>query len=109
MTTIKIGVVEDEMIIAATIVSTLKKLNYEVVNTASNYNAAIDMIEKEELQLLLLDINLGGQKDGIDSATYVRSHYELPIIFFPNGNPQVLQVSTFTLTLKHSGHIFIIK
>ena len=81
MTTIKIGVVEDEMIIAATIVSTLKKLNYEVVNTASNYNAAIDMIENEDLQLLLLDINLGGQKDGIDVATYVRSHYELPIIF----------------------------
>ena len=81
MATIKIGVVEDEMIIAATIVSTLKKLNYDVANTASNYNAAIEMIEKEDLQLLLLDINLGGQKDGIDIATYVRSHYTLPIIF----------------------------
>jgi len=81
MATIKIGVVEDEMIIAASIVSTLKKLKYNVVNTASNYNAAIDMIEKEELQLLLLDINLGGKKDGIDIATYVRSNYELPIIF----------------------------
>ena len=81
MATIKIGVVEDEMIIAATIVSTLKKLNYDVANTASNYNAAIEMIEKEDLQLLLLDINLGGQKDGIDIATYVRTHYTLPIIF----------------------------
>jgi len=81
MATIKIGVVEDEMIIAASIVSTLKKLNYTVANTASNYKAAIEMIEKEDLQLLLLDINLGGQKDGIDIATYVRSNYELPIIF----------------------------
>jgi DNA-binding LytR/AlgR family response regulator len=81
MATIKIGVVEDEMIIAASIVSTLKKLNYTVANTASNYKAAIEMIEKEDLQLLLLDINLGGQKDGIDIATYVRSHYALPIIF----------------------------
>jgi len=81
MATIKIGVVEDEMIIAASIVSTLKKLNYTVANTASNYKAAIEMIEKEDLQLLLLDINLGGQKDGIDIATYVRSHYTLPIIF----------------------------
>jgi DNA-binding LytR/AlgR family response regulator len=81
MATIKIGVVEDEMIIAASIVSTLKKLNYHVANTASNYKAAIEMIEKEDLQLLLLDINLGGQKDGIDIATYVRTHYTLPIIF----------------------------
>lgn len=81
MATIKIGVVEDEMIIAASIVSTLKKLNYTVANTASNYKAAIEMIEKEDLQLLLLDINLGGHKDGIDIATYVRNHYTLPIIF----------------------------
>jgi response regulator of citrate/malate metabolism len=56
-------------------------LNYTVANTASNYKAAIEMIEKEDLQLLLLDINLGGQKDGIDIATYVRTHYTLPIIF----------------------------
>jgi DNA-binding LytR/AlgR family response regulator len=69
------------MIIAASIVSTLKKLNYHVANTASNYNAAIEMIEKEDLQLLLLDINVGGQKDGIDVATYVRSRYNIPIVF----------------------------
>lgn len=81
MATIKIGVVEDEMIIAASIVSTLKKLNYHVANTASNYNAAIEMIEKDDLQLLLLDINIGGQKDGIDVASHVRSRYNIPIIF----------------------------
>jgi DNA-binding LytR/AlgR family response regulator len=80
-TTIKIGVVEDEMIIAASIVSTLKKLNYAVASSASNYQEAIEMIEKEQPQLLLLDINLGGRKDGIDVAEYVRAHHQLPIIF----------------------------
>ena len=49
MTTIKIGVVEDEMIIAASIVSTLKKLNYAVASSASNYQEAIEMIENERL------------------------------------------------------------
>lgn len=78
---IKIGVVEDEMIIAATIVNTLKKLNYSVANPAAGYTAALDMIEKEQPNLLLLDINLGGQKDGIDVAEYVRANYNLPIIF----------------------------
>lgn len=81
MTTIKIGVVEDEMIIAASIVSTLKKLNYAVASSASNYQEAIEMIEKEQPQLLLLDINLGGRKDGIDVAEYVRKHHQFPIIF----------------------------
>ena len=81
MLKVKIGVVEDEMIIAATIVNTLKKLNYEVANPASSYAAALEMIEKEQPHLLLLDINLGGQKDGIDVAEYARAHYHLPIIF----------------------------
>lgn len=81
MLRVKIGVVEDEMIIAATIVNTLKKLNYAVANPASSYAAALEMIEKEQPHLLLLDINLGGQKDGIDIAEHVRAHYHLPIIF----------------------------
>ena len=81
MLRVKIGVVEDEMIIAATIVNTLKKLNYAVANPASSYAAALEMIEKEQPHLLLLDINLGGQKDGIDVAEYARAHYHLPIIF----------------------------
>jgi DNA-binding LytR/AlgR family response regulator len=81
MLSVKIGVVEDEMIIAASIVSTLKKLNYLVSTPASSYSEALEMIEKEQPHLLLLDINLGGQKDGIDVAEYVRANYQLPIIF----------------------------
>jgi DNA-binding LytR/AlgR family response regulator len=74
-------VVEDEMIIAASIVSILKKLNYVVASSASNYQEAIEMIEREQPELLLLDINLGGRKDGIDVADYVRANHQLPIIF----------------------------
>lgn len=81
MFSVKIGVVEDEMIIAASIVSTLKKLNYLVPTPASSYFEALEMIEKEQPHLLLLDINLGGQKDGIDVAEFVRANHQLPIIF----------------------------
>jgi len=81
MLSVKIGVVEDEMIIAASIASTLKKLNYKVSTPAASYADALEMIEKEQPHLLLLDINLGGQKDGIDVAEFVRANYQLPIIF----------------------------
>jgi len=81
MLSVKIGVVEDEMIIAASIVSTLKKLNYKISTPAASYADALEMIEKEQPHLLLLDINLGGQKDGIDVAEFVRANYQLPIIF----------------------------
>jgi DNA-binding LytR/AlgR family response regulator len=81
MQAIKIGFVEDEMVIAMTIASTLKKLHYNIAFQASNYTDAITKIQDEAPDLLLLDINLGGQKDGIDIAEYVRSNYNIPIIF----------------------------
>ncbi|MCF8342656.1 MAG: response regulator [Chitinophagaceae bacterium] len=81
MQPIKIGFVEDEMVIAMTIASTLKKLNYNIAFQASNYTDTITKIQNESPDLLLLDINLGGQKDGIDVAEYVRIHYNIPIIF----------------------------
>lgn len=81
MNKIKIGVVEDEMVIASTICLILKKLGYNVLPAAYSYNSAITMIDECKPDLLLLDINLGGQKDGIDIAYYVREHYSIPIIF----------------------------
>ncbi len=78
---IKIGVVEDEMVIADTICLALKKLGYEVSTTSPNYQRAIKMVEEEKPDLLLIDVNLGGGKDGIDLAEYIRSKYQMPLIF----------------------------
>jgi DNA-binding LytR/AlgR family response regulator len=78
---IKIGVVEDEMVIADTICLALKKLGYSVSTTSPTYNRAIKMVEEEKPDLLLIDINLGGGKDGIDLAEYIRSKYSIPLIF----------------------------
>jgi DNA-binding LytR/AlgR family response regulator len=81
MSNVTIGVVENEMVIADTICLTLRKLGYEVFPPAPNYNKAIKMIEEHQPDLLLLDINLGGQKDGIDLAYFVREKLSTPIIF----------------------------
>lgn len=81
MSNIIIGVVENEMVIADTICLTLKKLGYNVLPPAPNYNRAIKLIEESKPDLLLLDINLGGLKDGIDVAIFSRSINNIPIIF----------------------------
>ena len=92
MPEIKIGVVEDEMIIAKSIVSTLLALQYEVIEPAANYREAIEMIDTAHPDLLLLDINLGGQKDGIDVAMYARENCSLPIIFLTaNSDKETIQ------------------
>lgn len=78
---IKIGVVEDEMVIADTICLALRKLGYEVSTASPNYQRAIKMVEEERPDLLLIDVNLGGVKDGIHLAEYIRSKYQMPLIF----------------------------
>jgi DNA-binding LytR/AlgR family response regulator len=78
---LKIGVVENEMVIADTICLTLKKLGYLACTPAPNYSKALNMINEEKPDLMLLDINLGGLKDGIDVAYYVREKCSIPIVF----------------------------
>lgn len=81
MKDIRIGIVEDEMIITDVLVLSLRKLGYKVSFTALNYTAAIKMIDAERPDIALLDINLGGKKDGIDVAKYIREKYPMLIIF----------------------------
>ncbi|MBL4586970.1 MAG: response regulator [Flavobacteriales bacterium] len=81
MSIIKIGVVEDEAVIADHICDTLEALGYRVTEPALNYTEAIQMIEDEQPDLLLLDIQLAGKKDGIDVARKVRETYDIPFIF----------------------------
>ncbi len=81
MSNVTIGVVENEMVIADTICLTLKKLGYQVFPPAYNYPAALRLLEHEQPDLWLLDINLGGQKDGIDIAALVKEKQDAPVIF----------------------------
>jgi two-component system response regulator LytT len=78
---IKIGVVEDERMMAEFIVTTLENLDYNPTKPASTFEAAIKMIEEEKPDIILLDIFLDSEKDGIDVAEVINKEYKLPFIF----------------------------
>lgn len=88
MEKIKIGIVEDELMIAENIIMTLEDLGYETTEPATNYTAALEMIEEEQPDLLLLDIVLSGHKDGIDLAHAVKERYNIPFIFLTSNADQ---------------------
>ena len=77
MEKIKVGLVEDEMIIAETICLALKKLDYLPCPAADSFESAIAMIETEDPDIVLLDINLNAEKDGIDLAHYINEHFKM--------------------------------
>jgi DNA-binding LytR/AlgR family response regulator len=81
MAKIKIGVVEDEIIIARSIISTIDELGYQHCGPSISYSEAVEMIGNHQPDLLLLDITLSGKKDGIDVAEWVNEHGQIPFIF----------------------------
>ncbi|MCW5518916.1 response regulator [Aureitalea sp. L0-47] len=68
MPALKIFIVEDEPLIAVTIETALLKQGFSVLGDAENYEEAIAAVQKEKPDLVLLDIQLEGEKDGVELA-----------------------------------------
>jgi DNA-binding LytR/AlgR family response regulator len=89
---IKVGIVEDQMIIAASLAETLEQLGYSPTEPAASFTEAIKMIETERPDIILLDIKLIGKNDGIDLAHEIRDSYAIPFIFLTaNADPLTLE------------------
>ncbi|MFD0837528.1 LytR/AlgR family response regulator transcription factor [Mariniflexile aquimaris] len=77
----KILIVEDEMIIAANISLLLTNLGYEVTGILSKGEEALVHIEQNQPDILLLDITLKGNIDGIETAQIMQKTFDIPIIY----------------------------
>ncbi|MCP4441150.1 MAG: response regulator transcription factor [Aureispira sp.] len=81
MSKVKILVVEDEIIIADNLCDILEDLGYEVLEPAISYTEALERLKEEEPDLALLDIQLAGNRDGIDLAWKIKDDFNIPFIF----------------------------
>lgn len=74
-------IVEDELITAEAIAVLIKKLGYHPVAIVSSGEEAISSLENIEIDLILMDIILSGNLDGIKAAKIINKHHNIPIIF----------------------------
>lgn len=77
----KILVVEDERIVGEDIKNRLQKLGYSVPSIARSGEEAIDKIKSLNPDLVLMDIVLDGEIDGVEAAAQIKSLYDLPIVY----------------------------
>src|SRR5688500_10756220 len=80
-TPIKILVVEDEMIIAAKISMHLTNLGYEVTGILPRGEEALVSVEENRPDIVLMDIRLKGDLNGIDTAIRMQKNADIPVIF----------------------------
>jgi PAS domain S-box-containing protein len=74
-------VVEDEKIVATDIASTLEGLGYSVPGVVSSGEEAVRRVGELHPDLVLMDIVLGGQMDGVQAARLMRQRFSIPVVF----------------------------
>lgn len=77
----KILIVEDEGIVALDIQTRLEAHGFEVIDIISNGSRAIARAQEEHPDLILMDINLKGALDGVETASLIRREIDCPIIY----------------------------
>jgi len=77
----RILVVEDEAIVARDVAGMLRELGYEVVGIAATGEMAIAKAQETRPDLLLMDIKLRGEIDGVAAAERISSFLSVPVIF----------------------------
>src|SRR5688572_5313432 len=81
MSTQRILIVDAEIIIARDLEAKLAGFGYEVTAIASSGREAIALAEQTEPDLVLMDLVLTGDMDGIAAAAEIRQRWPIPIIF----------------------------
>ncbi|MBC7605856.1 MAG: LytTR family transcriptional regulator DNA-binding domain-containing protein [Burkholderiales bacterium] len=78
---IQILIVEDEMIIAANIALQLNNLDYEVLGIIPRAEEVLPSIRSYPPDIILMDINLKGDFDGIELVHIIQKEFKIPIIY----------------------------
>ncbi|TVM17134.1 hybrid sensor histidine kinase/response regulator [Oceanidesulfovibrio indonesiensis] len=81
MNDVRIMVVDDERIVALDIRKTLERLGYSVPAVCSSGEEAVHTAGEVRPDLVLMDIRLNGEMDGVQAADEIYKRYSIPIIF----------------------------
>ncbi len=91
MKDMKVLIVEDEQIIALLIEKMVINLGHEVIQKVSSGEEAIAIALENEPDLILMDIRLQGDIDGIEAMVQIHKHKDIPVIYISGNTDQLYQ------------------
>lgn len=86
MDNIRILIVEDEPIIAADLADRLIEMGYDIAGQCSSGEEALELTPHARPDLILMDIQLDGALDGIETATRINHKQHIPVIFLTSNS-----------------------
>jgi CheY-like chemotaxis protein len=94
----RILVVEDEAIVAIDLQHQLRKLGYDVPDPVASGDRALQTIEQNRPDLVLMDIGIQGELDGIATASRIPPDYRIPVIYLTaHSEPSVVSRAGATM------------
>ncbi len=105
MSKYNILIVEDDQHIAASLSEMLEILDYNVVGIAPSFDESIELLNEQDVEIALVDIQIKGDKSGIDVAEKLKNDYKLPFIF----TTAFADKETIQKAAAHSPYGYIVK
>jgi response regulator of citrate/malate metabolism len=81
MLKLNILIVEDSPIIAAALKQLVTKLGHAVAGISESYDEAVLTLTIADIDMVITDIMLKGEKSGIDLGAYIKTHLQIPVIY----------------------------
>lgn len=88
MEKLKLLIVEDDPIIAADLERAMKKMGYVVIDAVESGEEALEIVVQDTPDLVLMDIQLEGDLDGIDTAHMISKQQAIPIIYLTSNTDE---------------------
>jgi PAS domain S-box-containing protein len=101
----KILIVEDEGVVALSLQAVLNKMGYMVVGIAITGNEAIKMATDLHPDVILMDIHIKGDKDGIQTTEKINEISDVPVIYLT----AYADDETVNRALKTRSHSYLVK
>jgi CheY-like chemotaxis protein len=77
----RILIVEDEVIVALDIKRRLEDLGYEVHAPVTSGEDAVRNTKETQPDLVLMDIHLRGDMDGVEAAAEIQQRFKVPVVY----------------------------
>jgi signal transduction histidine kinase len=81
MFTLKILIVEDDSVSALLLQRALEKNAHKIVGIADTGEKALDILEDNFVDIVMMDINLAGELDGIKTTEIINEKYDIPVVY----------------------------
>ncbi len=109
----KILLVEDDAVIALSETQVLKKNGFAVVTALCGEKAVEIACTEADIDLILMDIDLGKGMDGTEAARIILSKQDIPIVFLSSHtNPSIVErtesITSYGYVVKNSGETVLI-